>query len=63
MDNLLNGVAMREAPVWVTCALILSMAALGSIVQWKQPSFRVGVFIFSGAMGIVHRAETWDFSE
>ena len=50
MDNLLNGVAMREAPVWVTCALILLMAALGSIVQWKQPSFRVGVFIFSGAM-------------
>jgi len=50
MDNLLNGEAMREAPVWVTCTLIVLMAALGGIVQWKQPSFRVGAFIFSGAM-------------
>jgi len=50
MDNLLNGEAMREAPVWMTCTLILLMATLGSLVQWKQPSFRVGVLIFSGAM-------------
>src|SRR2546429_7803172 len=50
MDNLLNGDAMREAPVWVTCALILLMAVLGGVVQWQQPSFRVGVLIFIGGM-------------
>jgi adenylate cyclase len=50
MDNLLNGEAMREAPVWLSSALILFMAALGGIVQWKQSSFRAGVLILFGAM-------------
>jgi adenylate cyclase len=50
MDNLLNGEAMREAPLWMTFALILLMAALGAIVQWKQSSFRKGVLVFFGAM-------------
>ena len=50
MDNLLNGEAMREAPVWMTCMLISLMAVLGGIVQWQQPSFRVGVLIFFGTM-------------
>ena len=50
MDNLLNGEAMREAPVWLGSTLILFMAALGGIVQWKQSSFRAGVLMLFGAM-------------
>jgi len=50
MDNLLNGDAMREAPLWMMGALILLMAGLGGGVQWKQPSFRVGVLLLFGLM-------------
>ena len=46
MDNLLNGEAMREAPAWLGSALLLFMAALGGLIQWKQTSFRTGVLIF-----------------
>ncbi len=49
MDNLLNGLAMREAPAWLSSVLILLMAALGGIIQWKQSSFRNGVLIFLAA--------------
>ncbi|HWZ99434.1 MAG TPA: adenylate/guanylate cyclase domain-containing protein [Candidatus Dormibacteraeota bacterium] len=50
MDNLLNGVAMRETPPWLAALLILLMAGLGGAVQWKQPSFRVGVLLMIGAL-------------
>jgi len=50
MDNLLNGEAMRETPAWLAVVLILLMAAFGSIVQWKQSSFRMGVLLVTGAL-------------
>jgi len=50
MDNLLNGEAMREAPRWLSVTILLFMAALGGLIQWKQPSFRAGVLILFGAM-------------
>jgi len=50
MDNLLNGEAMREAPAWLNFALLLLMAVLGGIIQWKQSSFRAGVLVFFGTM-------------
>lgn len=52
MDNLLNGAAMREAPSWLAFLLILLMAALGGLVQWKQSSFRMGTLIFFGALAL-----------
>jgi adenylate cyclase len=50
IDNLLNGEAMREPPPWISVLLILLMAALGGVVQWRQSSFRSGVAFFLGAM-------------
>jgi len=50
MDNLLNSEAMREAPSWLAFLLILMMATLGGLVQWKQSSFRMGVLIFFGTL-------------
>src|SRR5579859_641023 len=38
MDNLLNGEAMREASSWLSAMLLLAMAVLGGLIQWKQPS-------------------------
>jgi adenylate cyclase len=50
MDNLLNGEAMREAPGWLAVGLILLMSVLGSGIQSKQSSFRMGVFFLFGAL-------------
>ncbi|MBS1839401.1 MAG: adenylate/guanylate cyclase domain-containing protein [Acidobacteria bacterium] len=50
MDNLLNGVAMREAPAWLAAALILLMSLIGGAIQLNQSSFRAGVFLISGAL-------------
>src|SRR5262249_46327062 len=33
MDNLLNGIAMREAPLWLAGGLVLLMSLLGGIIQ------------------------------
>jgi adenylate cyclase len=50
IDNLLNGEAMRETPVWLAVVLIPLMAVLGGVAQWKQSSFRMGVLLLAGAL-------------
>ncbi len=50
MDNLLNGIAMREAPGWLAFALILFMSLVGGAVQLNQTSFRIGVLLVLGAL-------------
>jgi len=50
IDNLLNGQAMLEAPSWLSVVIILFMAALGGVIQWKQPSFRSGALFLLFAM-------------
>jgi len=61
MDNLLNGEAMREASSWLSAMLLLAMAVLGGLIQWKQPSFRVGVLIFFGVMLVFIAANVFLF--
>lgn len=50
MDNLLNGVAMRESPSWFDSALLAMLALVGGAIQWKQTSFRQGVLVIVTAL-------------